>query len=75
MFVRESNRLQVVLQLAAPPDVVLDRLPQWPRDPFVNAHAQPAVAEADVTASIARARRSLDHINQRAEHAYRITST
>lgn len=32
-----------------------------------------AVAEADVTASIARARRSLDHINQRAEHAYRLT--
>jgi predicted amidohydrolase len=30
-----------------------------------------AVAAADVSASIARARRSLDHISQRAEHAYR----
>ena len=32
-----------------------------------------AVAEADVVAAIARARRSLDHIHQRAEHAYRLT--
>ncbi len=33
-----------------------------------------AVAEADVSASVARARRSLDHIHQRAEHAYRLTT-
>jgi predicted amidohydrolase len=32
-----------------------------------------AVATADVRGSIARARRSLDHIHQRAEHAYRLT--
>ncbi|GAA3651975.1 carbon-nitrogen hydrolase family protein [Microbacterium marinilacus] len=34
-----------------------------------------AVAEADVSASVARARRSLDHIHQRAEHAYRLTAS
>lgn len=34
-----------------------------------------AVAEADVMASVARARRSLDHIHQRAEHAYRLTTS
>ncbi|WP_119696591.1 carbon-nitrogen hydrolase family protein [Microbacterium halotolerans] len=32
-----------------------------------------AIAGADVTASVSRARRSLHHINQRAEHAYRTT--
>ncbi|WOQ70261.1 carbon-nitrogen hydrolase family protein [Microbacterium limosum] len=32
-----------------------------------------AIAEADVRASRARARRSLNHIEQRAEHAYRFT--
>lgn len=34
-----------------------------------------AVIEADVGAAVARARRSLDHIHQRAEHAYRLTAT
>ncbi|MEV8134666.1 carbon-nitrogen hydrolase family protein [Microbacterium aurantiacum] len=34
-----------------------------------------AIATADVSASIARARRSLNHINQRAEHAYRCTTS
>ena len=34
-----------------------------------------ATATADVSASIARARRSLNHINQRAEHAYRCTTS
>lgn len=34
-----------------------------------------AAVEADVSATIARARRSLDHIHQRAEHAYRFTAT
>ncbi|MFL2000360.1 MULTISPECIES: carbon-nitrogen hydrolase family protein [unclassified Microbacterium] len=33
-----------------------------------------AVAEADVAASRARARRSLNHLDQRAEHAYRLTA-
>ncbi|WP_345440145.1 carbon-nitrogen hydrolase family protein [Microbacterium gilvum] len=33
-----------------------------------------AIAEADVHAAVARARRSLDHIHQRAEHAYRLTT-
>jgi predicted amidohydrolase len=33
-----------------------------------------AVAEADVSADIARARRSLNHLAQRAEHAYRLTA-
>lgn len=33
-----------------------------------------AIAEADVKASVARARRSLHHLNQRAEHAYRVTA-
>lgn len=33
-----------------------------------------AVAAADVASSIARARRSLDHITQRAEHAYRLSA-
>ncbi|MGO1884541.1 MAG: carbon-nitrogen hydrolase family protein [Citricoccus sp.] len=34
-----------------------------------------AVASADVSVSVARARRALDHIHQRAEHAYRLTAT
>lgn len=34
-----------------------------------------AVLEADVAAATSRARRSLDHIHQRAEHAYRLDST
>jgi predicted amidohydrolase len=34
-----------------------------------------AIAEADVTASRARARRSLNHLEQRAEHAYRLTTS
>ena len=34
-----------------------------------------AVAEADVSTAVARARRSLDHIHQRVEHAYRLTTT
>ncbi|MCT2086016.1 carbon-nitrogen hydrolase family protein [Microbacterium enclense] len=33
-----------------------------------------AIAEADVSADIARARRSLNHLAQRAEHAYRLTA-
>lgn len=33
-----------------------------------------AVATADVGTSIARARRSMNHLDQRAEHAYRLTS-
>ena len=33
-----------------------------------------AVAEADVSADVARARRSLNHLAQRAEHAYRLTA-
>lgn len=34
-----------------------------------------AVAEADIGADITRARRSLDHLHQRAEHAYRLTAS
>ncbi|PZU41246.1 MAG: carbon-nitrogen hydrolase family protein [Microbacterium sp.] len=34
-----------------------------------------AIAEADVRASRARARRSLNHLEQRAEHAYRLTTS
>ena len=33
-----------------------------------------AVAEADVSADVARARRSLNHLAQRAEHAYRLSA-
>lgn len=33
-----------------------------------------AAAQADIDASLARARRSLHHIHQRAEHAYRLTA-
>lgn len=33
-----------------------------------------AVAKADISADIARARRSLNHLAQRAEHAYRLTA-
>lgn len=33
-----------------------------------------AVAEADVSADIVRARRSLNHLTQRAEHAYRLSA-
>ena len=31
------------MTLPAPPDVALDRLPRWPRDPFANNHVAPPV--------------------------------
>jgi hypothetical protein len=33
------------MQVVAPPDVALDRLPEWPRDPFVNLQLQPEVVD------------------------------